>query len=575
MQTIRTGSAAAGLPWLCMVLSIAAAASARAETAPEPPFARMAVSRAVATENTQQPVLITVELDRPAPDSGLDIVLDLAGGTARPGEDFHPPTQGLRIAPGASAGSVSLSIIDDQQSEPDEVVRIVVRPGDGYRVGEPHSFDLLIRDDDDDPESLGDRLRELVQNTPDPLIASQIDALARLCATSRPPPGSDLDRRCQLLRLALRDPGAIPQLIGALRGAIGEELSSQRRGFRMLATGQLGALNRRLQAVRGGNGAGIALTDFGMQTSMGFLPFAAQVADDGELLGRGIGVFASGTLGDGRRDATELENGYDSDGSTLLLGLDKRFGDRWVVGLTYTRTEFDADLDAGAGELALDQNAFGLYFSYGAERFWLDGSAGIGRGEVRQERLVRFEASSEEETLSAVDRLLGSPDADQRYATLSAGLDYAHHRWSFGPRLALEYARLDIDAFSERAIEGGDAFAVAIDAQRLRSLIARAGASASAAFSTGWGVLQPQIELSWVGQFEDDAEALSGYFINDPQQQRFTLPTSAIDSRYGEVAVGLSGVFANGWSGFVSYRRLFSVDDSRQQFWSFGLRAEF
>lgn len=570
-MTSRIGSAAARLAVATALLSTAVGVAAV-----ELPVARMAVSRAVATENSRTPVEIRVQLDAPAPAAGLLIDIDLAGGPAQPGVDFAPPPQGLRIAGGATSGSVNLMVIDDRQPEPDEVVRIVLRPGPGYRIGEPHSFDLLIRDDDDDPGALQDRLRQILANTPDRLVASQIEALARLCSTTAPPPGSALDRRCQLLRLALRDPNAARALVASLRGAIGEELSSQRRGFRMLAGGQLGAISRRLNAIRGGAGAGVALDDLQVQGgALGFLPLAADVAGDGELLGAGYGLFLSGTLGDGSRDATDLESGYDSDSSTLLLGLDKRFGERWVVGLTYTRSEFDADLDADSGTLALDQQAFGGYFSYALEQLWLDGSLGLGRGDVRQERVARFEASSEEESLSAVDRLLGTPDADLRYATLSAGYDWNRNRWTFGPRLALEYARLDIDGFSETAIEGEDSFAVELDEQQLRSLQVRAGIGVSAAFSTSWGVLQPQFDLGAISQLEDDADALTGRFVNDPLRQAFSLPTSAIDNRYGEVAIGLTAVFSHGRSGYISYRRLFGLDDTEQQYWSLGFRWEF
>ena len=225
------------------------------------PVLNITVDRAIATEGTLQPVRIELRLNEPAPAGGVCIDLDLAGGSARPDEDFRLAMSVPRIPEGGMMASVPIMIIDDQLSEPDETVLIVLRPSDCYQPGPSREFSLLIRDDDDDPSSLGDRLQQIVATVPDPLVASQLSNLGQLCATNRPPPGSELDRRCQLLRLALRDPGAAQQLIQSLRGVLGEEFSSQRRGFRMLAGTQMGALGRRLEAVRHGGGAGVALVD--------------------------------------------------------------------------------------------------------------------------------------------------------------------------------------------------------------------------------------------------------------------------------------------------------------------------
>ena len=68
---------------------------------------------------------------------------------------------------------------------------------------------------------------------------------------------------------------------------------------------------------------------------------------------------------------------------------------------------------------------------------------------------------------------------------------------------------------------------------------------------------------------------IGGRFVNDPLGARFELPTSAVDNRYGEASLALTALYRGGWSGYLSYRRLFGVDDTEQQFWSAGLRKEF
>lgn len=539
------------------------------------PVLSVAVSRAVATEGSREPVRILLQLDRPAPPGGVCVEVDLAGGDAQEGEDFRLLDAIPPIPEGGMMAEVRVQILDDARPESDERVRIALQPSPCYQIGNPGQFDLLIRDDDDEPGALQDRLATIIANTPDPLVQSQIANLAQLCATSRPAPGSDLERRCQLLRLALRDPSAARQLVDSLRGLLGEELSSQRRGFRMLAGGQLGALGRRLQAVRGGAGLGLALQVDGLDGALAFLPAAAVEEQTEGLLGRGIGVFATYTRGSGDRDRTQLESGYESDSDTYLLGVDWRPGGDWVLGVALSHTRFDADMDADSGALALRQTSLLGYASRALEQGFVDASLGWGQGSLDQSRVARFSAVTDDESINTVDVLAADSDTDLLTATVSAGWDWQRGSLGFGPRAAIEYSRLDIDAFAERAVEGSDAFAVAIESQSVRSLIARLGGNAQWVVSTRWGVLLPQFDAAWVLQFEDEADALGGRFINDPTGTRFLLPGSAVDSRFGEAGVSLGWLRAGGSSGFLSYRRLFGMAQTSQGYWSLGLRWEF
>ncbi|MGQ0798682.1 MAG: autotransporter domain-containing protein [Pseudomarimonas sp.] len=566
----------AQLPWwraavACLMLIGSGIAAAQT---PSRPVLSVVVDRAIATEGTQQPVRIELRLDRPAPAGGVCISLDVASGSATLNEDFRVVSGIPPIPQGGVMALVFINIIDDPRPEPDETVRIVLQQSDCYALGMQRDFSLLIRDDDDDAGTLQQRLQQIIANTPDGLIASQLANLGQLCATDQPPPGSELDRRCQLLRLALRDPNAARQLVDSLRGLVGEELSSQRRGFRMLAGNQLGAIGRRLEAVRGGGAGGVALVDSGVSGSHGFLPMAAVLAEDGELLGRGLGVFASVVVGDGERSATELESGYDNESNTYTVGIDRRFGTQWVAGVAYGRTQFDADFSADTGALSLDQDSLTFYASRAFERGWVDASFGTGRGQVRQVRIAQFQGVTDETSFSTRDVLLGSPDSSLITGSISGGWDWQRGGFSFGPRLAAEYARYEIDPFAEEAIEGSDAFAVALDQQSLRSVIGRLGLGAQWAISTRIGVLLPQFDGHFVTQFEDEAQALRGSFVNDPRRNQFLLPTSTVDSRYGEAAFSLAMQFTQGQSAFVSYRRLFGLDDTEQAYWNLGWRME-
>lgn len=561
---------------LFTLFAACAALSSNVQAQQSQPTATLAVSRLVATETTGAPVLITVQIDQ-AVDRDLPILLDLVGGSAVPGEDFMPPDAPPLIVAGATSASIEVRIRDDDQREGDETIAIALVPGMGYQVGMPRLLTILIRDDDANQDDLRERFERLIANTPDPLIASQIETLGRLCANDTPPQGSELAQRCSRLRLALIDPEAARRLVDSLRGLVAEELSSQRRGFRMLANGQLGGISRRLEAVRQGGGRGLSLS--GLSYAGNALPLDNLGENDsdpgGGLLGRGLGIFVTGNLGRGDRDTTDLEAGFETDSRSVLIGIDKRFGSSWVAGAALGYSRFEAELDADAGDLDLDLSSFTAYASYSFADGWIDGSVGIGRGDLTQIRNVVFETTTDEDTVVSIDVLRATPDADLTSASLSGGWNFRSGQWSFGPRVAIEYANLEVDRYAERVLSGSDSFAVEIARQELRSLLARIGFGVSAAISTQHAVLVPQLELYHVMQLEDDAEPLRGRFINDPAAQVFSIPTSAVDDRNGEVSIGLSAVFANGRSAFLSYRRQFGVDNIEQSFWSVGARFEF
>lgn len=430
-------------------------------------------------------------------------------------------------------------------------------------------------DDHADAGNLRARLQALLERSPDPLLESQIDSLAGLCASGQAAAGTALSERCDRLRQALTDLDAAPVLVASVRGILAEELSSQRRGFRMLANGQLASISRRLEEVRHGEGAGVSLDGLAMADQTAPVErIAAADGDAGGLLGRGLGLFLTGVIGHGERDPSTLESGFRTDSNSLLVGLDQRFGHQWVVGAAVASSRFDSELDDAAGSVEMDLRSLTVYASHSRGNGWIDGSLGWGRGDLEQLRSVRFTTPVGADSVS-VDVLRARADVDLASASLSAGYDFERGGWRFGPRLAVEYANFELDGYVEQAVVGNDSFAVQIERQELRSLLVRVGLGVSGVISTERFVLVPQFEIQHVSQLEDDVVPLFGRYLNDPMGGVFTLPTGEVDDSNGEFSLGASAVFPHGRTAFLSYRRQFAARGIEQYFWSFGVRFEF
>ena len=136
----------------------------------------------------------------------------------------------------------------------------------------------------------------------------------------------------------------------------------------------------------------------------------------------------------------------------------------------------------------------------------------------------------------------------------------------------IEHVDGQVDAFIER---GNADDALAVGEQKVKQTTLALGGSASYAISTAWGVLVPTARLEFLhitGLMGDDVIAsLAADTVSLPAQVR--LPSH--DKSYGSFAIGMTGVFAKGFSGFVNYERQFARDTYRDERYGLGVRVAF
>jgi len=113
----------------------------------------------------------------------------------------------------------------------------------------------------------------------------------------------------------------------------------------------------------------------------------------------------------------------------------------------------------------------------------------------------------------------------------------------------------------------------------------------SKAFSTSWGVLIPQLRLSWVHEFENGDRVLRGRFLADTSSfdfqhsglqfipgsgsTIFDVPLENLDSDYGNILFGLNALLPNQFSlnaslnktlGFGSIDHTYFILSARKDF---------
>ena len=160
--------------------------------------------------------------------------------------------------------------------------------------------------------------------------------------------------------------------------------------------------------------------------------------------------------------------------------------------------------------------------------------------------------------------------------------DFNKGGWAFGPTAALTSIEVEIDAYSESTGSGAGGLNMAFGRQRAESRTAQGGFQVAYAVSREWGVLSPQMRLSFVKEFENESQILDVRFVNDPfandpsqpSPGAITIITDDPDEEYLRWAVGLTFVRTNGLSAFVDYEGLAGLDTVSSGELTFGLRFE-
>jgi len=163
-------------------------------------------------------------------------------------------------------------------------------------------------------------------------------------------------------------------------------------------------------------------------------------------------------------------------------------------------------------------------------------------------------------------------DTDSTSYAISFGGGYDFSRGGFSSTLngRLDYLRTTIDGYQET---NAGSYNIAINKQQVSQLVSTVGAQLRYAFSHSWGVLVPHFNVSWLHQFQGDANEVKGYFLVDPNAQ-FSFETNSPSANYYVLALGTSATFADGVSSYIQYETTVAQDNLTVWNVAAGLRFE-
>lgn len=402
------------------------------------------------------------------------------------------------------------------------------------------------------------------------------------------------------------DPSGLQDTLNAISGK--QSIAQQRTGVQFSGTQFTNIAARLAQLRQGAGGVSFAGLDLGLPTANGVGEFLAMLGDltglHGlsslkRLVGGGAGddssavtpsrwgFFVNGSLRRGSQDASIYETGFDFRSSGITAGLDYRLRDDLVLGLAYGHSSGNTMFTDGTGRLDSRGNSVSVYGSYYRDALYVDAIGTFGHISYNAARTTSFSIDSNS-TASPTNcvgsectiDMTGSTGARQLAFGTNVGYGFHYRGLTFGPDAALDYTRIDVNAFAEDD-PSQSGMALAFGKQTGESLLLKAGGHLSYALNTRFAVLLPEARAHYVHELKDDQRAVTVHFVDDPSAgsandpiSNFVIFTDRPARSYFDWAAGISAQFPYGISAFADYNAVAGESYIHTHEIAFGVRVQ-
>lgn len=314
------------------------------------------------------------------------------------------------------------------------------------------------------------------------------------------------------------DPSKDPEVLGVL--------SAQADATRRMAVGQISNFQRRLEMLHSGGTSGftngITMSSAGMsrgrdayadlrkaqdENSRRYLvqpngdspeSLTAASSQHGTLPGD-VSVWTGGAINFGKSQAGTSDNGTDFTTSGLSVGVDKQFNDKLAVGAGIGYGHDSSDVGNKGSHSAVDSYNVALYASYRpTTSFYTDALIGYQWLSFDSKRYVTDNGN----------RVNGSRDGKQWFASISAGYQMVGDNSQFTPYGRIDVARARLDGYTEH---GDDVYSLKYQGQTVKTTTATVGVLAQWAVKRDYGVWAPQLRAEFGHDMQGSGQAVMRY----------------------------------------------------------------
>lgn len=423
-------------------------------------------------------------------------------------------------------------------------------------------------------------------HTPQAAVARALDTLCPRLAQSEAEltaPQRALLQRCEALINASKT-GEDDDVSAALRALAPEETAAQRSLGVRVTNQQLQNIAARLAALRHGS-TGVALSGLTLHVGEEMLPAAVftqglenawrggvagdAIGDDGSnglWVDEQWGFFLSGRLGNGSKERTDNESGFDFNTDGLTAGVDYRYSPRTVVGAALGFARTDAEVEANGGAIESDGFSLSAYSTYyWNERGFFDAVLSYANNDFTHTRNIAYLADGVNTQRSG----RGDTSGNQLAWSLGTGYEMAAV-WGLDTEFfaRMDYLNASVDGYTE---SGAEELALIVAEQAFDSIVLSVGTGVAKAFAQTWGVLLPQATLSWEYDISD-AYPIAARFLHDPNGIEFSFDSDTPDQSALRAGLGVSALLRAGTTLFLAWDTVLGRDAYNEHEWSAGAR---
>jgi uncharacterized protein YhjY with autotransporter beta-barrel domain len=286
-------------------------------------------------------------------------------------------------------------------------------------------------------------------------------------------------------------------------------------------------------------------------------------------------IFTSIGLEKREKKLTAFEDGYESDISRLLLGGNYRVNDKAVIGSALNYFSVSGELEGG-GDFDTDSYEGILYGSLTPlQNMYLEAVISYAKLNYDRTRLAShsFPMDGTDEVFSYGGAVSANLNGSKTGFYASFGYDYMIGNLNIGPQVGINWVSVKTDGYEET---GGTGLELNVMKDSKKSLQGTLGIQALQAVNKKFGVLVPQVNISWIHEFKDDQREIDVRFAEDDRISPviFSYTTEESDKNYGEASLSLSAIFPNAVTAFANLWMLFEHDQFDAYGASAGIRVE-
>lgn len=294
-------------------------------------------------------------------------------------------------------------------------------------------------------------------------------------------------------------------------------------------------------------------------------------ADASTSLVEGLNVYFSGQ-GEGLdRKVTTFEDGYNSTQWGATTGADYLFTPWMLGGVALNFNQWKGNFKGG-GDFQTESFGPTVYASlYPMDGLFADISFRYGAKSFERSRAASFSDFGGLLTRGLANSKSGG---DELETGALIGYDLPIKNLTIGPRIEVNYRRLNMNGYSEK---GNSGLELRYLDDGVGSLQTAVGLQASAAFSTSFGALIPQISGDWTHEFDLNQRSVSVQFAQDfrPVPTTFSYQTEKPDRDFFHVGGGIVAVLPRDLQAYANFEALLSHRYLNDYVGSIGVRLGF